>query len=123
WDLVQRVDAASDLREYHDATAHGLEQLDFGLHRLDFFPGRASLETGAVPARDEAQAVACEEGTQLSRGARELAAELDAVVSRLARFPQAELERRVVTELGHVVVRPADGIDSQPDRHCYRPVR
>ena len=61
--------------------------------------------------------MAREEGTQLSRGAWELAAELDAVVARGAGFLQAYLERCVVAELGHVVVGPADRIDSQPDRH------
>ena len=64
-----------------------------------------------------------EEGAKLFCVARELAAELDASVSRRASLPQANLEGRVGTQLGHVVAGPADRIDTQPDRHRYRPVR
>ena len=90
------VDAAGLLREHHDAAAHLLQQLDVSLHRLDLFPRRASLQVGTVPAGDEAQAVADEEWAKLGRVARELATELDAVVSRRASLLQADLERRVV---------------------------
>ena len=71
----------------------------------------------AVPAGNKPQGVAIEERFQRLGIAREFAAHFDPGKSGLARLGEAGLERDVATELGHVVVRPRDRIDTEPDGH------
>src|ERR1700741_2410418 len=88
------------------------------LHRLDFVLDRALEQPGAVPARDEIQAVLLEDRPQSLRVARKLAAELDAFVAGELRLREAGFERIVVAEPGQVVVGPGERVDADADHHA-----
>ena len=89
--------------------------------RLELLVDLALEDAAVPPAADQPEVVARKDRPEHRAVARELAAELGAEIARLARLGEADLERRVAAELGHVVVGPGDGIDADPDAHAGLP--
>ena len=93
-------------------------------------PQRLHLVLGASRVRSSAEyqpeTQASPKGASASfralRLARELVAEFHALEPGLLRLGQAGFERRLAAEFAQVVVRPADGIGPDPDRHRLLPL-
>ncbi len=112
------MDAARRLGHDHDLAAERGEQLAVRAHGLEF-RGRVALEQGtAVPTGNQRKSVRGERCLELRRGARELAAELDALEARGPRFGEAGLERRLAADLGQVVDGPGERVDAEADAHA-----
>ena len=81
----------------------------------DLLGDAAPRQPARIPARHQRQTVPGEHFAQRRRLARELVAELEALVADRAAFRQRDLERGLAAERGQVVVAPRDGVDADPD--------
>src|SRR4030095_2573558 len=81
---------------------------------LDLVGHRAARKMARIPARDARKAVTREHRAQRIRSARELVAELEALVADRLALGERRLERRLAAERRQVVVAPRDRVDPDP---------
>lgn len=79
--------------------------------------GIALQKLRRIPAGDAGHTEGRERSLQGLRLARKFVAQLHALEARLARLGQAGLERCLAANLLQIIVRPADGVRSDTDRH------
>ena len=110
-------DLAGRLGKDHDIGFQRREQGQVILHRRDLGLGIAAQQFGAVPARDQRQAVLLQDRPELAGLPGKLAAQFDAAEARLFCFGQALVERDEVAQPMQAVIGPADGVDAKLHGH------
>ena len=91
------------------------------LGALELLDGRAAEQLDRMPPSDTGHAVWFERRLQRLGLARKLVAEFHADDADLARLGETGLERRRAANLDEVVVRPADRVRADADRHGIIP--
>src|SRR5215470_4332335 len=114
--LVQRgrraLNAVGDLAvDHHLRTVVG-EKPEVRTHRGDLFFHGTARELSRIPAGDELESVLRQYCAQRGRFARELVAELEALVSDRLAFRERYFERRLAAQPRQVVVAPGDRVDA-----------
>ena len=80
-------------------------------------PWRRAAAARGIPARHQVEPGLAQHRLQGLGLARELVAELDALVAGLLGFLEAGLERGLAAQLAQIVIRPANRIDAETDTH------
>ena len=83
-----------------------------GLHGGDLLLHAALQQAAGVPAGDQLQVVALQDGAKQARFARKFIAQLEAGKAGLFPFAQTGLQRRLRAERRQVVVRPRQRVNA-----------
>ena len=116
-EIAPTVDGVRGLGHDEDVGAHGDQEVAVGLGEVELLTGRALEQFDRVPTADAGEAERREGGLERLGPTRKLVAEFHPLDARLLGLGEAGLERRVAADLLEVVVRPADGVCPDADRH------
>ena len=110
--LLLAVNAAAHLRKYQHLCPQLTQQRQVGLHGGNLLFHAALQQAAGVPARDQLQIVALQNGAKQARFTREFVAQFETGKTGLFPLAQTGLQRRFGTKGRQIVVSPRQGVNA-----------
>lgn len=111
------VDGIARFGDDENAAAHGFQKRQMPLQGVDLGLGVAPQKFAAIPAADQLEPIAAQQGLQHRGVLGEFATQLRSGETDLGNVLQDAVERGIAAQFGHVVIDPGNGADAEGNGH------